>query len=90
MYTVIMKIDGESIERRETSADQFFTKEFGKMQVDGERVGLIGKEEGLLVDIIGISRGPGVLELEVGQVLGMMVGKEQLMAIAAGEEEGID
>ena len=31
MYRVIMKIDGESIERRASGADQYFTKDFGKM-----------------------------------------------------------
>jgi len=31
LYRVIMKIDGENIERRSTDADQYFTKEFGKM-----------------------------------------------------------
>lgn len=31
LYRVIMKIDGEAIERRATGADQYFHKEFGKM-----------------------------------------------------------
>ena len=30
-YRVIMKVNGEAIDRRETSADQYFRKEFGKM-----------------------------------------------------------
>lgn len=31
VYRVIMKIDGEHIERMQSNADQYFTKEFGKM-----------------------------------------------------------
>ena len=31
LYRVIMKVNGEAIDRRETSADQYFRKEFGKM-----------------------------------------------------------
>lgn len=31
LYRVIMKIDGTQIENRETAADSYFTKEFGKM-----------------------------------------------------------
>jgi len=31
LYRVIVKIDGEDVEHRETGADRFFTKEFGKM-----------------------------------------------------------
>jgi flagellar hook assembly protein FlgD len=31
MYRVIMKINGETVERRNSGADEYFTKEFGKM-----------------------------------------------------------
>ncbi|MEQ9188046.1 MAG: C25 family cysteine peptidase [Cryomorphaceae bacterium] len=31
LYRVIMKVNGEEIDRRETAADQYFRKEFGKM-----------------------------------------------------------
>ncbi len=31
LYTVKMRIDGNNIEHRNSSADKYFTKEFGKM-----------------------------------------------------------
>ena len=31
LYRVIVKIDNETVEHRESGADQYFTKEFGKM-----------------------------------------------------------
>ena len=33
LYRVITKINGESLEHRESGADQYFTKEFGKMYI---------------------------------------------------------
>jgi len=31
LYTVKMRIEGNAIEHRESAADKFFTKQFGKM-----------------------------------------------------------
>jgi flagellar hook assembly protein FlgD len=31
LYRVIVKIDGQDVEHRESGADQYFTKSFGKM-----------------------------------------------------------